>query len=223
MVLGKGFRFSQKMVKVVSINGNIACGKSTLLRALKGNGYEVVMEGLNRGEWGNVLELYYENPKRYGYLFQTLVIAEMKETYRALRKRQDEVKQGVVFVERSHIDCLAFATLVHKNKDMSDVEFKTFLRIYNLLEEKPDVIMFLDLSPEICFERCKARGRECESGITLSYLAGVDKCTRQLVFDKEKTSNGVPVMKLDVLGKSTSEIVSEVESILQFSTKRRLI
>ena len=66
MVHGKGFRFSQKMVKVVSINGNIACGKSTLLRALKDNGYEVVTEGLNRGEWGNVLELYYENPKRYG-------------------------------------------------------------------------------------------------------------------------------------------------------------
>jgi predicted ATPase len=130
-----------KMTLIISVNGNIACGKSTLLRALEKRGYAVVMEGLDRDEWGNVLSMYYKNPKRYGYLFQTLVAAEMKETYAALRagkyeKFTEKKDPKVIFTERSHVDCLAFAKLVWRQSNMSNVEYQTFKRIYNMRVRK---------------------------------------------------------------------------------------
>ena len=202
------------MVKIVSINGNIACGKSTLLKRLRSRGYEVVMEGLNRGKWGSVLEMYYKSPERYGYLFQTLVVAEMKETYAGIRTRQYDAKNGVVFVERSHLDCMAFAKLVYENGHMSREEIETFKRLYDLLLEQPDIVISLDLSPEVCFERCKARARKCESEITLSYLRGVDQFTEMVMEENAKRSNSPVLMRLDVLGKSTNEIVDELVLLL---------
>lgn len=204
------------MVKIISINGNIACGKSTLISELEKKGHTVVLEGYNRGEWGNVLSLYYKNPKRYGYLFQTLVIAEMKESYQRIReegKFLGKHEDDIVFVERAHVDCLAFAQLVHRNGDMSDVEFKTFKRLYDLLLEQPDVIISLQLSPEICFERCKARGRKCESDITLDYLRGVHNLTNSAMLENSNFPDSPKLMKIDVLGMRTEEIAMAVEEM----------
>jgi deoxyadenosine/deoxycytidine kinase len=204
------------MVRIISINGNIACGKSTLISALKNKGYDVVLEGYNRGEWGNVLSMYYKNPKRYGYLFQTLVIAEMKEAYERIREEAILVGKNdddIVFVERSHVDCLAFAQLVHKNGDMTDVEFKTFKRLYNLLLEQPDLIISLNLEPDVCFERCKARGRECESDLNVEYLRGVHNSTNSAMLENSNNPNAPVLMDLDVLGMQTADIVERIEEM----------
>ena len=199
-------------MKIVCINGNIASGKSTLLKRLQSRGHDVVLEGLNRGKWRDVLSMYYTSPERYGYLFQTLVLAEMKETYAAIRKRVREPAnpEGIVFVERSHLDCLSFAMLVHRNGHMSKEEMATFKQLYDLLLEQPDVVITLELSPKVCFERCKARGRQCETDISLSYLIGVDLFTKQIMEENSKLPNSPVHIKLDVFGKSTDTIASAV-------------
>jgi deoxyadenosine/deoxycytidine kinase len=205
------------MVKIISINGNIACGKSTLLSALRMKGHDVVLEGYNRGEWGDVLNLYYQDPKRYGYLFQTLVVTEMKESYQRIRQEEGKFvgknDDDIVFVERAHVDCLAFAKLVHKNGDMSDVEFRTFRRLYDLMLEQPDVIISLNLSPEVCFERCKARGRACEAELTLEYLQGVHNSTNSAMLENSNYPDCPILMTLDVLGMRTEEIVKKIEDM----------
>jgi len=206
------------MVYIISINGNIACGKSTLLKALKDKGHNVVLEGYDRGKWGNVLNMYYENPKRYGYLFQTVVIAEMKETYESIReeaKFKGTSSDDIVFVERAHVDCLAFAQLVHANGHMTDTEYETFKRLYDLLLEQPDCIITLNLEAEVCFERCKARARACESGMTLEYLKGVQRSTEKALLTNSMQVNAPTVMSVDVLGMSTDEIVNEIENLVE--------
>ena len=204
------------MVRIISINGNIACGKSTLLSALKNKGHAVVLEGYNRGEWGNVLDMYYKEPKRHGYLFQTLVIAEMKETYDLIRKKSE---CDIVFVERSHVDCLAFAQLVHKNGDMTEVEFNTFKRLYDLLLEQPDLIISLKLAPEVCFERCKARGRKCETDLSLEYLRGVHNSTNIAILENSNHSDAPEFLELDVLGMRTEEIAKKIEEMSEIHTR----
>ena len=38
----------------------------------------------------------------------------------------------------------------------------------------PSVTLYLDVAPQVCFDRVhKLRGRDCESGIPLDYLAGL--------------------------------------------------
>jgi len=214
-----------KMTFIISVNGNIACGKSTLLRALEKRGYVVVMEGLDRYQWGNVLSMYYKNPRRYGYLFQTLVAAEMKETYAALRagkyeKFTEKDDPKVIFTERSHVDCLAFAKLVWRQNNMSNVEYQTFKRIYNIMLEQPDLIISLELAPEICFERCKARARKCENELQLSYLQEVDKTMKEVMSDNQPVENAPKQIKINVLGKTTRSIVEEVEKIIGKASPR---
>ena len=202
-------------LKIVSINGNIASGKSTLLKMLKQEGYNVYLEGLNRGKWGNVLELYYKNPKRYGFLFQMKVLADMKQTYESIRGLSDpgdevDKKEQYVFIERSCIDCLAFTHVIYQNGDMSEEEYRTFIALYELLYDPPTIILPLKLSPVICFERCKARGRECEKTVSLKYLETVQKNTERVMTG----DNQIKIINLDVCGKTTREIVSMVEQSL---------
>ncbi len=198
------------MVKIISVNGNIACGKSTLLRSLKEKGYFVVMEGFDRGEWGEGLSLFYKDPVRYGFLFQTIVLTEMKETYKHLRESGKFGKDDIVFVERSHLDSLAFTRLARENGFLSLLEHDTSRRLYDVLVEFPDVNIYLDLSPEVCFERCKSRARECESNITLDYLKGVRKHTIKTMHEMMSSEAAVKMIKLDVFGKSTDEILQTV-------------
>jgi deoxyadenosine/deoxycytidine kinase len=56
---------------IISIAGNIGVGKSTLLKRLESMGHTVMFEGINRGAWGGLLKKYYDDPKKYAYLFQT--------------------------------------------------------------------------------------------------------------------------------------------------------
>ena len=210
------------MTLIISVNGNIACGKSTLLRALEKRGHVVVMEGLDRDEWGKVLGMYYKNPKRYGYLFQTLIAAEMKETYSALRTKKyekftDKKNPKVIFTERSHIDCLAFAKLVWRQNNMTHIEYQTFKRIYAIILEQPDIIISLELAPEICFERCKARARKCENELHLSYLQEVHKNIAEVMSDNQSSYDAPKQIKINVLGKTTHSIVEEVEKTIGFS------
>lgn len=197
------------MPNLICINGNIASGKSTLLRSLEKRGHRVVLEGLDRGQWGNILELYYRDPQRYGYLFQTRVLADMKKTYGFLKKEGTQGDQNV-FVERSPLDCMAFSHVVYENGNMSEEEYTTFKLLYEMLYDAPRVIISLNLSPKVCFERCKARGRPCEKEISLEYLETVERCTNRVM----KKNPHLDIRYLDVYGKSTSQIVNMVENIL---------
>jgi hypothetical protein len=66
----------------IALEGNIAAGKSTLLRLLEDElDYIAVPEPLSKWQGvgangtancgGNLLELFYKDPKRWGYTFQT--------------------------------------------------------------------------------------------------------------------------------------------------------
>ena len=70
-----------QVFKRIALEGNIAAGKSTLLRLLEDEvGYVVVPEPISRWQCvsptgakscgGNLLELFYNDPKRWGLTFQ---------------------------------------------------------------------------------------------------------------------------------------------------------
>ena len=111
--------------KRIALEGNIAAGKSTLLRLLEDEvGYVVVPEPISRWQCvsptgakscgGNLLELFYNDPKRWGltfqmYAFLSRTMAQMNpvESYlnssddRHSRKALAENATSVIFFERS--------------------------------------------------------------------------------------------------------------------------
>jgi hypothetical protein len=111
--------------KRIALEGNIAAGKSTLLRLLEDEvGYLVVPEPISKWQsvspsgskscGGNLLELFYTDPKRWGFTFQmyaflsrTMAQLNPVESYlnnsdvRHSRKAIAENATSVIFFERS--------------------------------------------------------------------------------------------------------------------------
>jgi hypothetical protein len=123
--MGEAPALRPQTFKRIALEGNIAAGKSTLLRLLEDEvGYVVVPEPISRwqsvspaGEkscGGNLLELFYNDPKRWGltfqmYAFLSRTMAQMNpvESYlnnsdvRHSRKAIAENATSVIFFERS--------------------------------------------------------------------------------------------------------------------------
>jgi len=80
---------------------------------------------------------------------------------------------------------------------MDPLDFQTYVDLFQNMSNflhRPDVIIYLDVEPEVALERIKQRGRECEAGITLEYLIKLKNGYEEWLRDIE---GRIPVLKLD--------------------------
>ena len=157
------------------VEGNIGSGKTTLLDKLGNNdSFEVIREPVDmwlniNGDTGNLLYAFYKNPKRYSYLFQTMVFKTRLESI-------DHVQQKAYrFSERSiWTDKYVFGKSCIASNKMNTLEINCYNFWFNWLEDKffkkPDGIIYLRCSAEKCLERMRERGRAEENEVPLEYL-----------------------------------------------------
>ena len=74
----------------------------------------------------------------------------------------------------------------------------------------PDVIIYLELSPEYTIERIKKRSRDCEDGIPIEYLLSLNKAYSKVLSSLSKRCK---VVNIDAR-KSESEVLTDVEKVL---------
>jgi deoxyadenosine/deoxycytidine kinase len=80
---------------------------------------------------------------------------------------------------------------------MSARDFNTYTDLCrNVLKTlpQPDLIVLLDVSPEIALERIRARGLECEKSITLDYMQQLALEYEQFAAD---VAGSAPIMRID--------------------------
>lgn len=150
----------------ISMMGLIGAGKSTLAEKLSNNlNLPLYKEEVAENP---CLQLFYSNPKEYGFLLQVDLLAQR---YREQIKLAANSVGGVQ--DRSIYEDLIFCRMLLKNKIISQVEYNTYLKLWNTISTslpKPNIIVHLKVSPEICHQRIRARGRKMEEGISLEYL-----------------------------------------------------
>jgi len=147
---------------LISVEGLIGAGKSLLCEILKDHDFTVVVEPVEM--WDNAFTAFYNDPKKYACMFQTLV----------LRTRVDQLREiSNGFVERCvHSDKL-FGTVQHALKNMDDIEYCTYLYQYNQAVTDTKTIhgyIYVKTSVDTCIKRIDQRNREGESGISKDYL-----------------------------------------------------
>tara|TARA_B100000925_G_C21972714_1_gene458650 strand:- start:301 stop:975 length:675 start_codon:yes stop_codon:yes gene_type:complete len=190
---------------IISIEGNIGTGKSTLLSILRNKykDYEKIkfvdepLESwlnLKDTDGENILEKFYKNQSRWSYSFQmNAFITRSKSILNA------NPTKNIVIIERSVItDRRVFAELLRSSGKISELEWKLYEEWYNWLlndyNVKPDIYVYLRCSPDVSFSRMKSRARKEEDIVPKDYITLVaDKHDDWLLNEHESA-----VVTLDV-------------------------
>ena len=122
---------------IISIEGNIGSGKSSLLQRMKhwrltNNRHDVFTITEPVDEWEKVrikdkhiLELFYNDRPKYAHLFQTLICT----TFRRILQRVIVNQPGLKYIicERSLLSSRhVFTQMLYEDGDMTDLEFKVY-------------------------------------------------------------------------------------------------
>ncbi len=171
--------------KSVTVEGNIASGKSHLTRKLKevfGGKALTCDEPVNTP----LLELFYKDKKKYGFTLQISMLNT--RSYQAELARLYHIQtKGTPFWflwDRSTLGDYCFAAWNHLNKNISSSEMNVYEKLAggSLLDvlkingvPRMSRILLLDDDPAHCKQRCEeVRKNPEEFGIPLSYYEGLD-------------------------------------------------
>jgi len=205
------------------IEGNIGCGKTTLIRSLKEDPtLEVIEEPVELWktiideEGQNILGLFYANPKKYAYLFQTIVF---KSRMMALEHPQEKL---IRFSERSiWTDQHIFSKSCYEMKNMNSVEKSTYDLWFDWLNKKisrkPDGIIYLHAKPEVCLARVQERDRAEESSVSLDYLTVIHTKHEEWL-GYNTTHEGTPIYIIDN-SQDANVALSQVRNITKYDSK----
>jgi deoxyadenosine/deoxycytidine kinase len=187
--------------RIITIEGNIGAGKSTLVDVLKNkyaerNDVMFLQEPVDvwtkisqNGQ--NVLELFYGDQNRYSFAFQ--VLAYTTRLHMIEEAMEEARKNGirVIVMERSlEADRNIFAKMLHDQGLMEDCMYQIYLLMSNfgLEKYKADGVLYVNAGPETCLERIRKRSREGEDAIMLGYLKTCDEYHKDWLAGMSNTS-----------------------------------
>ncbi|XP_035514002.1 deoxyguanosine kinase, mitochondrial isoform X1 [Morone saxatilis] len=235
-------------VKRVSIEGNIAVGKSTFARLLQSAcpDWEVVAEpvskwqniesGTSKGTDGspqttvsNLLEMMYQDPQRWSYTFQTYSCMSRLRTQLQPPPAHLLSSEGtpVQVYERSvYSDRYIFALNMFDLGCINSTEWAVYQDWHSLLVEQfghqveLEGIIYLRAPPQKCMERLERRGRAEEKGVKLDYLNKLHVQHERWLVEKSTEIHFEKLKQIPVLQLDASvEFQSDPEVREQFITK----
>ena len=190
------------------VEGNIGCGKSTLIQRLSGcEEYDVIQEPVDlwktiQNEDGeNILGLFYKDSPRYAYLFQTIVFKTRMMSLEHPQTKQIRISERSIWTDRN-----VFTASCIESGFMNRVENTSYFTWFDWLESRmmrrPDGIIYLYATPEVCFDRIHIRNRSEEQGVPLEYLRTIH--TKHEEWLRKPDYKGVPIYIIDNNGSKDS-------------------
>ncbi|XP_036291630.1 deoxyguanosine kinase, mitochondrial [Pipistrellus kuhlii] len=232
----------------LSIEGNIAVGKSTFVKLLTKRYPEWHVATEPVASWQNVqaagpqkafstpnstnlLDLMYREPARWSYTFQTFsFMSRLKIQLEPFPEKVLRAKKGVQIFERSvYSDRYIFAKNLFENGSLSDVEWHIYQDWHSfLLQEFASRLqlhgfIYLQAAPQVCLKRLHRRAREEERGIELEYLEQLHGQHEAWLVHKttklhSETLLNIPVLVLDVNDDFSEDATKEEELMKKINT-----
>lgn len=208
MMEGKGrmsFKQHDEAISII-VEGNVGAGKSSFLKILKDSLhipiiYEPHEQWQNVDNEHNLLDKFYKDTQRWAYTFQSYAfVTRVIEQEKFVRKNPNSLH----ILERSvYSDRYCFAKNCFEMGAMNALEWKLYQEWFSWFIDNYTIIpkgfIYLQTSPETCFNRMKKRNRSEETAVSLEYLTLLhDKHERWLVDRQDLPSRlkSVPVLIL---------------------------
>jgi len=149
---------------IVSVEGAIGAGKSTLVEHLAAAGYRVFSEPVDK--W-TLLRHFAENPERHALGLQMQILFSYFSMWQEFRA---EAENCMIVIERSPWS----SSNVFFDMYIDDPDFKKVYRdMYATYAFEPDRILYLSVDEETSWRRVLARGRPEETGYTEEHVKNV--------------------------------------------------
>jgi len=210
--------------RIISIEGNIGTGKSTLLAELKKkyadnasicflNEPIHIWNTIKDRNGVTILEKYYADQKRYAFSFQMMAYISRVSAMRAALKKN----YRIIIIERSvYTDSSVFAKMLFDDGKIEDIEYSIYSNWVNeFISEFPPVkFIYMQANPAVSFERVAIRGRPGEI-IPLEYLENCHNYHQEWLL----VENTKPLLILDAnidLKKHTETLGKWLQDIEKF-------
>lgn len=165
---------------IISIDGNIGSGKSTMVNILKDqflNNDNIIFLEEPVSEWikikddnKNILEKFYEDPIKYSFPFQMMALITR---YTMLKETIKKHPDSIIITERSlYTDKYIFAKMLHDSKKMNTYEYQIYDKWFNEFSKKipHHKHIYIVTNPNTCIDRIHKRNRDGEDNIDIDYL-----------------------------------------------------
>jgi deoxyadenosine/deoxycytidine kinase len=180
------------MPRIVSIDGNIGAGKTTLFNYLRekfANRSNFVFleepvslwQSICDDNGRNLLELFYADSTCWAFSFQMAAyisrLALLKETH-------EKYPNATIITERSlNTDRHIFAKMLFEQDKIHTVDYQIYLKWFDTFVKDYPVqkIIYVKTEPENCHNRIKLRAREGENIIPIEYLKNCNAYHEEMI------------------------------------------
>jgi deoxyadenosine/deoxycytidine kinase len=208
--------------KIISVEGNIAAGKSKLVSDLKNiatnNNIRTIYIQEPVSEWStirnkdniNILTLFYNDQHKYAFSFQMMAYISRLVSIKKAVESVGPDENCIIICERSvHTDRHVFAKMLYDDGKIEDINFEIYLRWFDeFVNDYPiEAIIYIPTPPKLCAERVKIRNRLGED-ISIEYL----ECCHQYHVDWLEKST-CKILTIDPY--FTSTVKGQIDDFIQ--------
>jgi deoxyadenosine/deoxycytidine kinase len=177
---------SNKLIAFVGIPGS---GKTTAANIFKEDNRFLISEE----DFGNnhFLDDYYKDMRRWAFHSQTYFLVNKVKQLKTLR---DILAKHHVVQDFPLLQDISYAKTTYELNNMSDAEWDLYFQTYQILNQeliKPDIVVYLQVTPKTALERIRERGRDFESGIDENYLIALQKSVESLFQEISSSSTTI--------------------------------
>lgn len=208
---------------IITIEGNIGSGKSTLVNHLSdafndSDSVYFLQEPVD--EWNKItddtgktmIEKYYENQEKYAFSFQMMAYISRLTLLRNALKNNPKI----IITERSiFTDKNVFASMLYKDKKIEKVEYTIYNQWFDeFLKDIPPVsTIYVRTDPKIAKERVDRRARKGET-IPLDYLQLCHDYHEQWLYQNETANDDTLILNGNVdINKNPEKLTEWIRQI----------